>query len=368
MKRPSEREVPFAIDRAQRTNLADQIAEGFGRAIASGYYKAGDRLPTVRSLVRHFSVSSRDVVAAVARLAEKGLVESVPHRGVTIRARAAMPVWKGHVLCVVASGDFSYGIISAVSRLRESISGAGYLFTQVTASRGVRGVLDVSGLDFALNQPLDLVILMSAAHPLLQRVKKSGISFVSERFDGAEAIPTCRGVFHRDSSSAYSDFSRQCFQDGVTELTVVNKGERDGLSAVRAFQSAGLKVRTVSLNPKRTGVSRLENLRRAGYDAVAGGLLKFGDGKFRQVFFTDDHVASGAMMALAERGCRLPEELRLATIVNAGNRPVAGFPYDSFETDPFADGDRLAQLALAQLGGNPHPFDLTLPVSFARSR
>ena len=360
--------VPFQIDRAQRTNLADQIAEGFGRAIASGYYKAGERLPTVRELVRYFSVSSRDVVAAVARLVEKGLVESVPHKGVTIRARAAMPVWKGHVLCVVASGDFSYGTISMVSRLRKTISNAGYLFTQVTASRGARGALDVRGLDFALNQPLDLVILTSAAQPLLSRVKKSGIPFVSERFAGAEAVSTCRGVFHRDPSSAYSDFSRQCFQDGVTKLTVVNKGEKDGLDAVRMFQSAGLKVRMVSLNPKRTGVSRLENLRQAGYDAVANGLLKFGDGKFRQVFFTDDHVAGGAMMALAERQCRIPEELGLATVVNAGNRPVAGFPYDSFVSDPFADGDRLAQMALAHLGGDAHPFDLAQPVSFVRSR
>ena len=125
---------------------------------------------------------------------------------------------------------------------------------------------------------------------------------------------------------------------------------------------------TVSLRPKRTGSSRLENLRQSGYDAVADGLLKFGDGKSRQVFFTDDHVASGAMMALAECGCRIPDELRLATVVNAGNRPVAGFPYDAFVSDPFADGDRLAQLALAQLGGDSHPFDLAQPVSFVRSR
>ena len=367
MKKQVQKGVPFQIDRAQRTNLSDQIAEGFGRAIASGYYKAGDRLPTVRELVRLFAVSSRDVVAAVARLAEKGLVESVPHKGVTIRARAAMPVWKGHVLCVVASGDFSYGIISMVCRLRETLSKAGYLFTQVTASRGEKGVLDVSGLDFALNQPLDLVILMTTARPLLSRVKKSGIPFLSERFAGAEAIPSCRGVYHRDSSSAYSDFCRMCFRDGATELTVVNKGEKDDFNAVRTFQSAGLKVRTVSLRPKRAGASRLENLRQSGYDAIASGLLKLGDGKVRQVFFTDDHVASGAMMALAERGCRIPDEFRLATVVNAGNRPVAGFPYDAFVSDPFADGDRLAGLALAQLEGEPHSFDLLLPVSFARS-
>lgn len=360
--------VPFQIDRAQRTNLAEQIAEGFGRAIASGYYKAGERLPTVRELVRYFSVSSRDVVAAVAQLAAKGLVESVPHKGVTIRARAAMPVWKGHVLCVVASGDFSYGTISMVSRLRETISNAGYLFTQVTASRGARGVLDVKGLDFALNQPLDLVILTSAAQPLLSRVKKSGIPFISERFAGAEAVSTCRGVFHRDPSSAYSDFTRQCFLDGVRAVTVVNKGEKDGSVAVQTFRSAGMKVTMVSLRPKRTGSSRLENLRQSGYDAVADGLLKFGDGKSRQVFFTDDHVASGAMMALAERGCRIPDELRLATVANAGNRPVAGFPYDAFVSDPFADGDRLAGLALAQLGGEECPFDQPHPVVFMRVR
>lgn len=368
LRKQEQKGVPFRIDRAQRANLADQIAEGFGHAIMSGYYKAGERLPTVRELVRYFSVSSRDVVAAVARLAAKGLVESVPHRGVTIRARAAMPIWKGRVLCVVASGDFSYGIVSMVGRLRETISRAGYLFTQVTALRGPRGVLDVSGVEFALNQPLDLVILMSAARPLLVRVKRSGVPFVSERFAGAEAVSNCRGVYHHDASSAHSDFVRQCFQDGVKDITIVCKGESDGLDAGRMFRTAGLKVRTVTLRPQRVGAARLEILRRTGYNAVADGLLKFGDGKCRQFFFTDDHVATGAMMALAERGCRMPGDLRLAMSVNAGNRPVAGFPYDTFESDPFADGDRLARLALRQLGGEDHPFDLALPVTFVGTR
>ncbi len=360
--------IPFQIDRAQRTNHADQIADGFARAIASGYYKAGERLPTVRELVSHFSVSSRDVVAAVASLTDRGLVESVPRRGLTVRNRRALPVWKGHVLCVVASGDFSYSILSAVGRLRERISKEGYLFTQVTVPRGARGALDCSGLDYALSQPMDFAVLMSGDRRLVSRLSRRKVPFVSEHFDGAESLQMCRGTFGYDLAAAFDAFAACCRERGVAHVRVVRKDEADARRVLQEIKSRGLSVESLSLRVKREGTSRLEALRRAGYDAVKGGMVgRNGHGQC-QLLFTDDYVASGALMAIAEAGIRVPEDVRLATVVNVGNRPVTGLPYDAFVIDPFADGDRLAAAVIMHLKGERPCFHVSLPQTFEAVR
>ena len=110
--------IPFVLDRAQRGTLAEQMAEGLKRAIRSGVYRKGDRLPSVRDLVAHFGVSSKVPVAAFKILSEEGLVEAVPHRGCVVR-ELRTPVWKGHV-CIVSAADFSFSTAILVSRIRNA--------------------------------------------------------------------------------------------------------------------------------------------------------------------------------------------------------------------------------------------------------
>ena len=51
--------VPFTIDRSQWGALVDQMTDGLRRAIRTGFYKPGDRLPSVRELVAHFGEIGR---------------------------------------------------------------------------------------------------------------------------------------------------------------------------------------------------------------------------------------------------------------------------------------------------------------------
>ena len=50
--------LPFAVARSSRTTLVNQVAEGLRRCIASGFYRAGDVLPTTRDLAEMLGVSA----------------------------------------------------------------------------------------------------------------------------------------------------------------------------------------------------------------------------------------------------------------------------------------------------------------------
>ena len=113
--------VPFTIDRSQWGSLIEQMTDGLRRAIRTGHYRPGDKLPSVRELVAHFGVSNRVPVAAIKKLREEGLVEAAPRNGCIVR-HSRMPHWKGHVMCVVASGDFSFSTAMKVERIREAVA------------------------------------------------------------------------------------------------------------------------------------------------------------------------------------------------------------------------------------------------------
>ncbi|MDQ0038745.1 DNA-binding transcriptional MocR family regulator [Variovorax boronicumulans] len=61
------------------TTIADSLADTLARQIASGAYKAGDKLPSLRELAQLHSYAKNTVVAAFELLVSRGLVE--PRRG-----------------------------------------------------------------------------------------------------------------------------------------------------------------------------------------------------------------------------------------------------------------------------------------------
>ncbi len=61
------------------TTIADSLAETLARQIASGAYKAGDKLPSLRELAQLHRYAKNTVVAAFELLVSRGLVE--PRRG-----------------------------------------------------------------------------------------------------------------------------------------------------------------------------------------------------------------------------------------------------------------------------------------------
>ena len=81
MKRKKGFTPPFAVMRQIGTSMEDQLVSGFARAIRSGTYEDGMKLPGVRKLAVAFSVSEITIRNAVKRLCREGLLAARPRIG-----------------------------------------------------------------------------------------------------------------------------------------------------------------------------------------------------------------------------------------------------------------------------------------------
>jgi GntR family transcriptional regulator len=74
------------VDRAEPTDLHEQVAGEIRRAIAEGEAKPGERLPPARDLAAVLEVNRNTVLRALRQLRDEGLLEFRRGRGITVVA------------------------------------------------------------------------------------------------------------------------------------------------------------------------------------------------------------------------------------------------------------------------------------------
>ena len=78
----------FRIDGMSRTPVYEQITEQVSKLISLGILKAGDQLPSVRSLSIELSVNPNTIQKAYSELDARGIARSVPGKGCFIAETA----------------------------------------------------------------------------------------------------------------------------------------------------------------------------------------------------------------------------------------------------------------------------------------
>jgi len=339
--------VPFKIDRNVRTNLPEQVAEGFRQAILSGYYKAGDVLPARDEIARALSISVRVPREAVAILADESYVR--PRRGVgcTVLPRKDT-LWKGRVLIVLRIGcEGSYSNAILLSEVRRRLAAAGYQYTCVTVDLKSRGrSYDLAPVETALRQPTDLVL---AIYPSPQIIR-----FLESRCDylgyGGQTPPE-RLVGGFELETVREGFLALCRAKDVRRVLYLGYA-RSGPEIAR-FRKAGFDVEDFTTWPE-DGPGFLEKIER---EAMAFVLRRFEGSQPLPdlVYFADDYVARGGLTGLLARGVRVPDDVRVAIIANKGFTPVFPISLTRIENDPAAVGQRLAEAVCARLEARPIP-------------
>lgn len=76
---------PFEVDSTSNVPPWVQLSQRIAYLISTGYFKPGDRLPTVRALAAEVSLNFNTVNKAYLSLADDGYVESTRGRGVFVR-------------------------------------------------------------------------------------------------------------------------------------------------------------------------------------------------------------------------------------------------------------------------------------------
>jgi DNA-binding LacI/PurR family transcriptional regulator len=334
--------IPFKIDRNNRVNIPEQLANGFRMAIRSGYYKQGEKLPSFAEIVEALDISIRAPRDAMKILIDENLVRSRPRIGCEVMARGEK-VWKGRVLGVVcAAFEGSYYISILVGAIRKAIIAAGYSFIPVTIDRKKNGRPDFSQLDAMMKEPVDFVIAVHPDDHIAKRIVRHGVPALAHvDVQKAAGLDVVRLFSIRD----IIEIARKVRPSGIRKVLLAEYAEMPFVADV--FMKHGIDVERLKVKPKE-GFGYLEDIKRKAFFSLRERLSDRKDLP-DLILFTDDFVAFGGLMALVDLQIRVPQDVKVLTMANKGFAPVFPVSLAQVVIDPIANGVAIAEAALAKM-------------------
>lgn len=351
-------EVPFKISKSNGARLAVQAADGFRKAILSGYYKPGDVLPTFRELAKLLGTSIRIPIEAFRILSSEGLVVSRQGSGSVVLASGER-VWKGCVAFVSVGADASPFTNLLAAAVREQVANAGYLFVRAAVPVLPDGGYDFAALDMVLGKTVNLAILIYDHPAVAERIAARGVPYIAY-LTAARPLPACVSQVIQNRGSAVPAFVAHCRAAGVRSVVQIAP-ETSYHPAEEALAAVGIKAefRHVPYVMSEDPFMMIEDIRRSAF-AYCRDFLKKAKKLPDLLMVADDFYAEGALTAIAALGLRIPEDIRFVAWSNRGFGPVWSEPLTRVELDPHRSGNVLAEAALAFLDGGtcPNRFDI----------
>ena len=313
---------PFELDRTRGGTLVEQLAAALRRAIETGYYRAGDMLPPTRDLASLLGVSRVVAIRAVRRLADMRLVSQRSHTGSIVCAKDR-PLWKGQVLIVVPPGGGNTADNVAAAVLRDALTVNGYLALAVTVPRKADGAFDFALLDLMTRQQTNLVVLLHDKPGIARWISARRLPFVwVTKTASARLSRGCVGIVRYSVSAAIDGFTAHCRERGVRRVTFVAAREFAEMGA--SLRAAGIAMGSWTIDaPSGTNGAQLSQM---AMDFMSRRLSRCRKKLPGLIFFADDYVASGALVAMLLGGVRIPEETKVATWANRTNGSGLAFP------------------------------------------
>ena len=343
--------LPFRVARNSVKTLVEQTLDGLRAAIMCGYYRPGDVLPPMRVLTEQLGVSRIVTNEVILRLKREGLINSRPRVGCVVLGHREK-LWRGRVLVVNPVGDDNYYNNVFAGVIRDVLTSNGYLFLSCTVPQLDTREYDLSILRHFLQRSIDLVVLCSTRPEVVEVVARSGVRHAVISQFGLKVRPDGDCAFAAvDWNAVMDEFVADVRSAGIR--TVEQVSWTDSLSdAIPALRAAGIAARrwTVRADP---AVPRIQSVREAGYRAFARRLSSRHAALPDLVYFTDDNLAEGALLAMAERGVRVPEDVSVVSWANYGSGPICAKPLTRMEMHPFADGQKAAGWLLDLLDNRP---------------
>ena len=338
--------IPFVINRNIRTSLPEQVANGFRLAISSGHYNPGDVLPSREDIAKALGISVRIPREAIRILERENLVIARRGVGCTVLARKDK-LWKGRVVIVErAMCAGSYNAAMLITEVRRRLMHMGYLYASIDVDMKHGGrLMDLALVEEALRQPTDFVFAMYPTMNLV-RLLRNRIPFLCVGCDcdvADEVAVSCELSLGR--------LITQCRRRGVRSILFA--GYVPNEQELSLFRSAGFDVEEMFVWP----ANHYGYLEATEHGAFKAFVRRFATGRPRPdlVYFADDYIARGGLMALMSLGVKVPDDVRVVSMVNRGFVPSFPISLARIENDPVRCGAYVAECIVARMEGRPAP-------------
>lgn len=356
---------PFDIERNSGKSLSGQVEDGLRNAIACGYYREGDLLPSIDEIGNWLKVSRIIVRRVVRRLADEGLVIPRRHIG-TLVSPKGMKIWRGHVILLIPDVAGAYYANIFADTFREKLSAAGYSFTRITMAKRANGQFDFAQLDAELNRHVDLTVLFHGAIGIERHLSRAMAPFavVGGAKGKMRQSPMCVGHVLRPRSAALPDLLLHCSSRDVKRVLQIG-WDQDDARITAGINPKGIAFDRWIISPA-SGAVHPEDVQRGAMKAVSERLAG-GRGWLPDVLFlSDDVLANGVLMALLANGVRIPEDVRVVTWAHRGNGPVFVKSLTRMEMDSEAHGGIVADCAISYLRGRGFPEGIELRPTYIK--
>ncbi len=338
-------DLPFRIDFSARKPLSQQATDGFRLAIKEGVYRDGEALPSLRDLARRWNVSVKVPGMAYSRLADEGYVVLRPGVG-AVASRSGVRSWNGTVLFVSVGLPGGLFLPLYQESLRNEIESANMRFySTVVPTDGTGEHPDFNRFKSYLDQPYDCVVIFTNNARLRKIVRRHAARSVVV----GNAV---KGAVDPDvvlsSDDAERRFAADCVHAGIRHVRVmVNGFARCGV--VPVLKESGVRVEQVRIR-RCPGLLPGEGVERAAHDYWTPARLERGNLP-DLVYFADDHHALGSLIAFAENGLRIPDDMSVVTWSNRGSTMPFNCELARIEFDPISFGRDTARQVLASVHG-----------------
>ena len=340
---PKSLRVDFRLDRGTAKSLSAQIVDHYREEIFSGRIRTGDCLPTRQALVAGLGCSKNVIQSAVSKLTAEGLIRPRPRVGCEVVRPEGRKI-RGRVLGVFAgsAGAYSAAIFSETFAARMRASGL--QCGMVSIPRLPNGKMDYSWLEQELTLRPDIAIIDAcrlSAPRVVRILERSGVPYALLYAKQVRVGSNCLARISRDPADAMKELVADCRKAGVRSVCFVGFGRDSFLEPCSVLESSGMFVERLTV-PLGAVFSDLNGIQEAARKIVSARIRK---GSLCDLFFFgDDYLTFGALPAILEAGLRIPEDVRIVSMLNRGfgpclSRSMAGLSYDSHDfASQIADG------------------------------
>jgi len=352
------------LDFASCETLASQLADNICRAIARGDFKTGDKLPSIAKMAKMCGTSVRVPREAIRLLEDEGVVKGRPRAGIVVLGKKRF-VWRGSVLFVSYGRQAYYYRGVLFKNIAQRLSEKGWRVDFVSLVKGEKGARrQMEPLCRALQNGHAIVFGAHFDEATISEIRKAGVPYFAITSSVGADDEVAAGLATLSESEAIVELAEASAKAGVDRALRVVMDDADELFDV-PFHSRGIATENLVVRPD-AGIDRFENSSKFVFDRLVARLTDSKKPKVGLVYFGDDSFTEAGLWAIESAGLRVPDDIRVVTFSNCGNRPFYRLPLTCIAHDLLEHAERIGRGILAFLDGRKFPRLVTCSATFVQ--